>query len=288
MGYNGPHVSSFIYGIRTLLIFVASFGVFGISMPQASTLPSAIFTLQYNSIPGAKDAVSDTPVSSSFSFFGGTLDVGASASTTAFPAASVTLDARGCTSGFPGSGCAGGVYDVIAKIQYYILVSGPNDQVAPYFFQSAGAVESFEFENNPNQIVFPRGYASVKLLGAGGFDASTDFRTDGTTHCGTTCINATNQALLRTNTPYLVEIYVWAMAFTNFKGSASVWADPYIYIDPTFVGGDQFSLLISDGIGNSPLVSAVPLPSALPLFAAGLGLLGWASQRRTEKRNVRH
>ena len=51
------------------------------------------------------------------------------------------------------------------------------------------------------------------------------------------------------------------------------WADPYIYIDPAFVGGDQFSLLISEGIGNTPL-SAVPEPStwAILLFAvAGLG-----------------
>jgi hypothetical protein len=50
----------------------------------------------------------------------------------------------------------------------------------------------------------------------------------------------------------------------------------------TFVGGDQFSLLLSDGIGNAP-ISATQLPTALPLFASGLsalGVLGWRKKRR--------
>jgi hypothetical protein len=35
-----------------------------------------------------------------------------------------------------------------------------------------------------------------------------------------------------------------------------------------------------------PLVSATPLPAALPLFAGGLGLLGWLRRRQTS--NARH
>jgi hypothetical protein len=62
-------------------------------------------------------------------------------------------------------------------------------------------------------------------------------------------------------------------------GSASGWIDPIITIHPDYVG--QFSLVLSEGVGNS--VTPVPVPGALLLFATGLGgmaLVGWRRKRR--------
>jgi len=67
---------------------------------------------------------------------------------------------------------------------------------------------------------------------------------------------------------------------------------------PTFIdlGTSDFFRIINGGSGNSggqisgvsitqvtPQVTALPLPAALPLFAAGLGVLGLLGQRRKRK-----
>jgi hypothetical protein len=67
--------------------------------------------------------------------------------------------------------------------------------------------------------------------------------------------------------------------FTNYASSLSAWADPYIFIDPTFAGGDQFSLLISDGVGNTAL-SAVPEPSTWAMMILGFAGIGFMAYRR--------
>ena len=47
------------------------------------------------------------------------------------------------------------------------------------------------------------------------------------------------------------------------------------------------SFLESDGIGNSlPNVSATPIPATLPLFAGGLGLVGFLTKRRKSAKAV--
>ena len=76
--------------------------------------------------------------------------------------------------------------------------------------------------------------------------------------------------------------FAGALAFTNYVSSVMAWADPYFFIDPAFVGGNQFSLLISDGIGNSP-VSAVPEPSTWAMMILGFLGLGWMAYRRKTK-----
>jgi hypothetical protein len=67
--------------------------------------------------------------------------------------------------------------------------------------------------------------------------------------------------------------------------SATAFVDPYFFVDPSVLNADQYSIITSDGIGNSP-IAATPLPAALPLFATGLGVMGWLGGRRKRKNNA--
>lgn len=62
--------------------------------------------------------------------------------------------------------------------------------------------------------------------------------------------------------------------------SQSGYLDPYVIIDPTFADASDFEILFSSNVGN---FAATPLPAALPLFAGGLGFLGFVAGHRKRK-----
>ncbi len=75
-------------------------------------------------------------------------------------------------------------------------------------------------------------------------------------------------------------VAVFATAGGN-AGSAFATADPYIYIDPSFVNTAGYTITVSDGVGNTPASSA-PEPASLVLV--GLVLSGAAFFRRPSGR----
>ena len=73
-----------------------------------------------------------------------------------------------------------------------------------------------------------------------------------------------------------VQLHTYA---TGYGGFAQASADPYIYIDPSFANASNYSIVVSQGIGNSPASpSATPEPVSFAL--AGIGLIGVALIRR--------
>ena len=62
-------------------------------------------------------------------------------------------------------------------------------------------------------------------------------------------------------------------------GSADSYADPYIYIDPNTANAGLYGIVVSPGVGNSPLGST-PEPSSLMLLGSGvIGLAGLARRK---------
>ena len=65
--------------------------------------------------------------------------------------------------------------------------------------------------------------------------------------------------------------------------SATAYAASWLYVDPTFANAGAYSIVLSDGVGNS-MAAAVPEPETCVLMLAGLGALAWVARRRRATR----
>ena len=123
----------------------------------------------------------------------------------------------------------------------------------------------------------PSAYAYASLYTDGsGADQTTDTAcTDAT--CGATSFSGTLALQAQSGLARQVTLLVIAENTYESGGSALASADPWIRVDPSFANAVNYSVVVSEGIGNAPLV-AVPEPSSAALALAGLGLM-WVRRR---------
>jgi hypothetical protein len=248
-----------------------------ISSAMADTVGPASYSIQFQGVPGAVDASGASPQSGSYNYYGGAFEVNASATTTSQPFAGFDLTSSDCTSGFP-SCSVGNYYSVTAETDYYIEVSGPTGVTVPYYLNANGVL-THTGPSYPGLLVTLTDPDGHELMGV-------DPTFNGRPYCPINCPSvAIGDVELLSDTQYEISIRADATADTFASSKTMGWADAYIFIDPTFAGGDQFSLLISPGIENSPN-SILPMPEpstwAMMLIAfAGLG--GFASYRRLQR-----
>jgi hypothetical protein len=192
-----------------------------------------------------------------------------------------------------------GVGGATATLTYQFELVGPSGNV-PIFIQ--GGVTSFvsDFESDP--IVSAEAY--VQVTGPLGdllylSTNSDDLGTLATSSCtaptngyvGMECTGAgiafTGSDTITANVPYTVQLFAnGGVVGFNYGATANASADPYIFIDPSFANANQYSILFSDGVSNSPL-STTPEPRSAALVCGALiMLIGLSAKRKMMNRQL--
>jgi len=77
-----------------------------------------------------------------------------------------------------------------------------------------------------------------------------------------------------------VQLTIQAANTFLFGGTADAFADPHIYVDPAFGAASLYSVVVSDGVGNS-LSTAVPEPCIVALLVVALAGLSYRWRARS-------
>jgi hypothetical protein len=265
---------------------------------QGSTLPAAASNLFVETGVGNLND-SNGPVPASLSYFTGHGDSSGVCGTGSFP-----VDCSFSGSAFTtGSGIAEASSTDVdcnclgsadANLVYSYEIVGPgSDPVPVTFFYTLSGV------GNALSATIPPGsqwqMAAQIDIGAGGgpyqdqWSVNTgigqceeliNYQT--VNSCGTG-FNERAQVTLMVDPNTIYTISLSADILSEDNSTASVSADPFIEIDPSFAGASEFSVLVSPGIDNSPL-TATPEPNSVAVMIfAFIGMAVFASKRLTEK-----
>jgi len=193
----------------------------------------------------------------------------------------------GCVRNVSASANAGGGYTYGL---YVSDVSGSSDQNGFVPVRLRAFLTASSDSSSPQTSIADAGL-DINALSAGDSEYSYSIQTDAMHVARGSQVNLTLNVL-----PYHV-IYVneYISEFVNsgdYNGGnyghfASAFADPYFYIDPSFVNASKYNIVLSNGIANSP-VSGIPEPSTWGMMLLGFAGLGFASYRRTKKSVAAH
>jgi hypothetical protein len=213
------------------------------------------------------------------------------AQTTAVLSRDPSISARSEADALQGGGSVGSNFSAGAtanvSLEYHFEIVGPQNISVPVLMMADANVavtgnlaSSAGFEEyNSDAILFIDGNGQTLVDREALLQVSTQGVQNGTRSSGFSVDMTDN---LMTNTAYEVSMQVSTGAgveessLSNLVSTASI--DPSFQIGPGF---SDYSIVFSDGIGDTP--SATPLPGTLPLFAGGLGMLGFFGRRRKQK-----
>jgi hypothetical protein len=212
--------------------------------------------------------------------YGGSSSVTATLSGEPFPALT--------TSGTGTVGAWSDAADALsgANLSYYISIVGPSGLV-PIDFTARGTLAQSYATGSASTQLYIEGdiddQLSVDIWGQQSISLSGDQNPLTGSANAFTLSGTTEEAA---NTQILVGMSIGINVETNGPyptGSASAYLDPIFYIDPTFPDASEYSIVISPGIGNSP-VSGVPEPSTWAMMLLGVAGLGFAGYRNVRRK----
>ena len=167
-----------------------------------------------------------------------------------------------------------------ATIDYYFEAVGPANTSVVFDIQAAGSTSetgsgtafAHLYLNGSSTIGSPPSLASACL----------SFQVNG---CGSISSAFYLNSAFGAQSDTVQEIEIDVAGSTNPNGgtyAASV--DPTIIIDPGFLAANPgFTLEFSSNVTQNS-ISETPVPAALPLFASGIGLVGYLSGRRKKRK----
>jgi hypothetical protein len=174
-----------------------------------------------------------------------------------------------------------GAAESIATLNYYFYLNGPTGVVVPIVISGAVATNgcggactqglavapATVFQNNGSTYSPDLPCLEVSISCSSGFSLDYSAVSDETYEIELGGVAASLEAG-----------QYFGINYDEYLGlPAAVSIDPIISIDPTFADADQFQLMFSPNVGNSP--TSVPEPPTFALFAAGLIGLGWTRRR---------
>lgn len=228
----------------------------------AATLPAAIFSVN---AAGGTGILTAGTVSGTGSNGGSTGGSESSTATASYGSDGAAVSGSGSTSG----GTSTADSSANATVTYYLEVIpiGSVSEPVPLIFSATGLTSA----SGPNAEAL----AYFETPGGGLYACSATGGAVGTCGAEPSSYSSSIDYSVSPNVPYDVEVLASGSSSLG-SGSWSASVDPQVVIDPTFADAADFTLEFSP-------VTTTPLPVALPLFGAGLsviGLLGWRRKRK--------
>jgi hypothetical protein len=211
------------------------------------------------------------------------------AQTTSFLSKTTSISSRSEADILPTGGSVPNTFTSSAKaevtLNYFFEVKGPESTSIPVLIAANGNIAvTGNFASTgyseylsearllipvANQDIFietgdPFGQSKVQTL-------SNSFSINGTFDLQT---NTAYQVLMQANTGVDLVEQSGTTALADLIATASI--DPSFQIGPGF---SDYSIVFSDGIADP--VAATPLPATFPLFAGGLGFVGYLARRKS-------
>lgn len=260
--------------------FTAILVVFAASSASASVLPAAAFY-------GGVDIFLNTG-NGSLSHTGSSSFTGSQSAVVAGAGGTATAQIQATTLPFPSitaftsnSGAAD-LYGASASnnLDYYIRIVGPDASAVPLIVDSNGSLSSTNLVyGSGSSLLLSVGYQTIAYVGAS-TSGLTVLGGSGSISGPASNLSITQTISAQSNVDIFVHMFVSTAIAGNSVESSGAFLDPIFFIDPSFVGANNYSIEISAGIGN---VSAVPEPSTWAMLILGFAGIGFIAYRRTSK-----
>src|SRR5579863_720078 len=176
---------------------------------------------------------------------------------------------------------------LFSGIYYYMWLVGSTKKSVPVTFAgyySIGGVGLFNSDLETRLYSEGGGLDIGNSINSCGFDGESTFGECGTFPYSITVNITPIASFADANGSNSTAILIGAASSTTTGGSSEAWTDPRIFLEPGFPGADEYSVVLSPGIGNPAVM--VPETSTWAMMLIGFAGLGFAVFRRSRKSDI--